>query len=352
MPVTIVSTELEVYKGLNPTGTAAFQTTQQGSPASILVGNAQMGGTNALLPGNQYCARARCTNSESYTTDWCTPRTFKTLPSIAFPETGGSVDLNIVQVNGVWTLMLGDFTEEDDGTHDGTGAGTICWDANVMSIARVFVSIADTGSQNPGGESLHVTTFYTDLQGIGQGYAITETTMTSHGAQFNFEGNHTYYVWLGVTDDIQDASRTYWTPAQTVSTAVAQPVIAITNPTHTFDSVGATVNVTTTETITSIVATLTPTGGGATYTKTLSTSSPQTVVFQNGQTDSQGTTMQIDPNTTYRLTIEVVTPQHASTTASTTITTDPQAVSTLAITSVTNVTPSAATVNLTYGSGS
>lgn len=354
MPVTITSTQIQVYKGLTATGSPAVDTTEQGSPASVIVGNATLGGQGALLPGNQYCARARCTNSESYTSDWTSLRNFQTLASISFPEISGTgnVDLNIRQVAGVWNLLLGDVTAEGDGTYDGTDAGTICYDSSVMSIARVYVSIADTSGQNPGGESLHVTTFYTDLQGIGQGYSISETAMTSHGAQFNFEGNHTYYVWLGVTDNVSDPSRTYWTAAQAVSTAIAQPVISITNPTHTYDSVGATVNVTTTETITSVTATIRPSGGGTTYTKNLSTASPQTVTFTDGETDSLGATVQINPSTTYTVTIEVVTPQHASTTASVQITTDSQAVSSIAITNITGITPSAATVVLTYGSGS
>ena len=346
---TITSTTLEVYKGTSVIpGNLYLQKTEQGSPASISIGSLSLGGNDCLMPGSQYSVRARCTNSESYTSDWTALYPFKSLIAISWAERPGTgqPDVGLNQNSGEWRLYVGDYTVYDDGSEDGSTSGVIAYDTNAMSLDAVYVYV---GTTNNISSAVRLTT---DAQAIGQGYYVNNSMLSQAGAQFTFQGNSTYYVWLGVTDDAQTASRTYTTSSVSVTSGAAAPVVTITNPTHTYNSVGATVNATSSETISSITATLTPTGGGTIYTKNLSTSSPQTVTFADGDTDAGGNTVSITPNTEYRLTIAVVTPSHPSTTASTNITTDAQAVSTLAITSITNVTPSSATVNLTYGSGS
>lgn len=345
----IVSTTLELYKSATVTGSPVKTINEQGSPAQVSLGAVSAGAQDALYPGSQYCVRARCTNDQAYTSDWTAARAFKTLISITWPETlGGATDVNLVQVNGEWTLNIGDITVDATGTDDGATAGTICYNGTDMSLGAVYVYVNNT---NNIGTAVR---FTTDAQGVGQGYSITNAALTAVGAQFSFQENSTYYVWLGVTDDAQDATRTYNTAVQTVSTGYAIPVVTISNPTHTYNSVGATVAVSSSEQITSVVAKLQATGGGTTYVKNLSTSSPQTVSFQNGDTDANSATVQIDPNTTYRLTIYAMTATYntegTAGTAYTLITTDSQAVSTIAITSVDNITPFAASVNLTYGS--
>lgn len=348
MPVTITSTELEVYKGTTVVvGNRVQQKTESGSPATVNIGNASMGDTNALYPGTQYSVRARCTNSESYTSDWTSLYPFKTLISIAWAENqGGNPDVTLHQINGEWHLGVGDYTVIDDGTDDGTTAGSICYDSNAMSLDAIYVYVNTTNNFST---AVRLTS---DAQAMGQGYTITNTMLSAAGAQFTLQENSTYYVWLGVTDDAQTAARTYTTSSASVTSGYAAPVISLTNPTHTYNSVGVTATITSTETLTSVTATVVPTGGGTTYTLAGSTSSPQTFTFTDGATDANGNTIVINPSTEYRLTVTVVTPTHPSTSNYTNITTDSQAVSSIAITSITNVTPASATVNLTYGSGS
>lgn len=357
MPVTIVSTQVQVYPGNTATGTAAYDQTLSNSPAQVVVGNVNLGDTGALMPGSQYCARARCTNSEAYTSDWTALRMFKTLASISFAERQGGVkDVSFTQnqITGNWELHFGDIVSQSGGDYDGSDAGTACWDANVMSIAKVFVSIADIASQNPGQSTAHVTTIQVNPADIldYQDFTVTQQMMTQAGSQFQFEESHTYYVWLGITDDLQNATRTYWTSSVQVATAVARPVITLSNPTHTYNSVGITASVASSETISSIVATCKDANDSLApvFTKTLSTSSPQTVTFTDGDTDSNGATVVINSGVTYSVTITVATPTYPSTSENTTITTDQQTVSTIAITSIDGITPSSAAINLAYGS--
>lgn len=346
---TITSTTLEVYKGTTVVpGNLYLQKTEQGSPASISIGSLSLGGNDCLMPGSQYSVRARCTNSESYTSDWTALYPFKSLISISWAERPGAIgqpDVSLNQNSGEWRLYVGDYTVYDDGTEDGTDAGVIAYDSNAMSLDAVYVYV---GTTNNISSAVRLTT---DILNFEHDYFVNNSMLSQAGAQFTFQENTTYYVWLGVTDDTTDANRTYTTSSASVASGAAAPVIDITNPTHTYNSVGATVNVTSSETISSITATLTPAGGGTTYTKNLSTASPQTVTFANGDTDAGGNTVTIASNTEYRLTITVATSSHPSTSAFRNITTDAQAVSTIAINSVSNISPSGATVNLVYGSG-
>ena len=345
---TITSTTLEVYKGTSVIpGNLYLQKTEQGSPASISIGSLSLGGNDCLMPGSQYSVIARCINSESYISDWTALYPFKTLISIKWAENGGgNPDVTLYQAGGEWRLGIGQYSSIDDGSDDGSTAGTICYDSNIMSVDAAYVYVNTTNNLST------AVRLVTDEQELTQtSYYVTNSMLSAAGAQFTLQENSTYYVWLGVTDDAQTASRTYTTSSASVTSGAAAPVVTITNPTHTYNSVGATVNVTSSETISSITATLTPTGGGTIYTKNLSTSSPQTVTFADRDTDAGGNTVSIASNTEYRLTVTVVTPTHPSTSNYTNITTDSQAVSTIAINSVSNISPSGATVNLVYGSG-
>lgn len=349
MPVTITSTELEVYKGTTVVvGNRVQQKTEVGSPATVNIGNASMGDTNALYPGSQYSVRARCTNSESYTSDWTTLYPFKTLISIKWAENGGgNPDVTLYQAGGEWRLGIGQYSSIDDGSDDGSTAGTICYDSNIMSVDAAYVYVNTTNNLST------AVRLVTDEQELTQtSYYVTNSMLSAAGAQFTLQENSTYYVWLGITDDAQTASRTYTTSVATATSGYAAPAISLTNPTHTYNSAGVTATITSSETLSSVTATIVPTGGGTTYTLAGSTSSPQTFTFTDGATDANGNTIVINPSTEYRLTVTVVTPTHPSTSNYTNITTDSQAVSSIAITSITNISPSSATVNLTYGSGS
>lgn len=343
---TITITELEVYSGTSVVLANRWQQiTEQGAPLDINIGNVIMGELDCLYPGSRYSARARCTNSGGYTSEWTPLYPFKTLISIKWAENlGGQPNITLNQVNGEWHLGIGDYDIINDGSDDGSSAGTISYNTNVTSPSAIYVYV------NTSNDLSTAVRLVTDEQDIRHDYNVTNTMLAASGAQFSFQENQTYYVWLGITDDTQDPYRTYVTESASVSSGVGEPVIILYYPTHTYESVGITADIQTNETITSVIATLTPIGGGTTYTLTGSTSSTQTFNFTNGNTDSNGNTISISPNTTYRLTVTVATPIFPSTSEYEDITTDRQPGESLTVVSVTNIGQTSATVNLFYGS--
>ena len=106
---TIVSTELEIREGTTASGTLVGQKiTESGSPASI---NADIStlGVN-LSPGKQYCARARCTNSDAYTSDFCPPYPFRTL--ILAEIVSATTGCGGVEVEGDLTYDIANYMAE------------------------------------------------------------------------------------------------------------------------------------------------------------------------------------------------------------------------------------------------
>lgn len=305
---TITQTEVEVYTGTShSTGTiVGTKITQSGGPASVNL-NLSTLGVN-LLPGMQYCVRARCTNSEEYTTDWTVDYAFKTLILAEIVSvTGGHSNIHP-------TLM---FTYD---TH-----------ALTVSDCGVYVSTNASGTnaqQYSAG----------DEQTAGQGWDIPLTE------------NTTYYVIPYVLDDLGREYRGDWSDAETVSTGYADPTVTISNVTTTYNNVSGNVTVTTNATLSSVVLKIQATGGGTEYTKTLTAQTGvQAWSVTNGDLDDTSATIVINPSTEYRVTIMATDNGGQHGTATAIATTAAQSGATIAITSVSNITPSSAVVNLTYG---
>lgn len=342
---TIVTTELEVYKGTSAIQQNRIgQITEQGSPASVTLDSNNLTG-GGIMPGCQYSVRARVTNDEQYTSDWTALRNFISQVAINWPELQGGVkDVHMQFSGGRWVLVLGDMDVKDDGSYSDE-AGYICYDANAVTAANIRVRMYVNNVNN------FNTAVYKefDLDDL-PGFIIANNELPGLGASFSFQENTTYYVWIAVTDNTSDATRLYVNPSRTTAaTTYAPPVVTLGNPTHTYNSVGATASWSTNETVTGVVARCVDTGGGTIYEKNITGNSPQSILFTDGDVDANGNTVVINDNTTYRITVIVSTTSQTGQTY-TDITTDQQSVSSVAITGV-ETTPTSALVHITYGTG-
>lgn len=315
---TIVSTELEIRLGTTASGALVGQKiTESGSPSSINADISTLG--VALSPGTQYCARARCTNSDEYTSDWTAPYAFK---SLILAE-------------------LGTITPDCDGSLS-MDDGVLTYDTNDANIhpdyAGVYVSTSASGANATKITATDIQTF--TGQGFDFGSGLVEHTL--------------YYVIPFVIDQDNREYKADWSEAESVMTKYARPTVSISNVAHTYNSISGNVTIATSDTLGSAYLTIVPTGGGTAHTVNLTASTGlQSWSVQDGDTDSQGNTITISPSTEYRITIYAVNSETGGCTGSAqaTVTTDQQALSTIAITSVTSITPTSAVVNLSYGDG-
>lgn len=306
---TIVSTELKVYTGTTTSGTQVGSTiTKQGSPASVNLNSTELG--VALSAGTQYCVVARCSNDESYTTDWTNPYAFKTL---IFTEI-----LTLTGGNGHLSPELG-FTYD---TNDPNISVTDC---------GVYVSTSPTGT-NPTQISAG------DEQTAEQGWVIT--TLTE---------NTTYYVIPYVVDQDNREYRGEWAEAEQASTGYNVPTVTITNVATTYNSITGNVAVSTNDTVSAVYATIVPTGGGTAHTINLTaTTGTQTWSITDGDTDRDGNTITINSSTEYRITIYATNTHGGTGSAQATATTAAQSTATISITSISSITPTSAVANLSY----
>ncbi len=310
MPVTITSTDVKVHAGTTTSGSQIGSTiTTQGSPSTVNLDSTTLG--VALQAGHQYCVVARCTNSDGFTSDWTAAYTFKTL-----------IYAEIVTLSG--------------------GAGTISpelsftYDHNAISVQSCGVYL----SKNPSGSN--ATKYTTDEQGAGQGWVID-----------NLDENTTYYAIPFVIDNLNREYAGDWAEAESANTGYAAPEVVITNVATTYNSITGNVAISTNDTLRSVTLQIIATGGGSYQYKTLTaTTGTQTWSVANGDLDNQGNPITINPSTEYQIKIEAINTSGGSGFAQVVATTQQQQQSTIAITSISDVTPSSATVNLSYGAGS
>ena len=308
----IISTEIKVYAGTTTSGSQIGSTitdSTSGGPSSVNLNSTSLG--VALSAGEQYCVIARCTNDESYTTDWTQPYPFKTL---IFTEIlSASVRQNII------TPVL-DFT----------------YNSNVLSVSDCGVYISTNASGS------NATKQATDEQDAGQGWDLT-----------GLSENTRYYLIPYVIDDLGREYKGDWADAESCLTGYAVPTVVISNVATTYNSITGNVNITTNDTLSGVTATITPTGGGATQTVALTaTTGLQTLSLVGGTTPLVGGgTLSLTPSIEYRITVTATNTSGGSGNATVTATTAAQSTATIAITSITGITPFAATVNLSYGGG-
>ena len=307
---TIISTELKVYAGTTTSGSQIGNTitdSTSGGPASVNLDYSSLGAY--LSPGEQYCVVARCTNDEQYTTDWTSPYAFKTLILAEIVTiTGGNGRINPEM----------SFTYNDQ----------------VLSNIECGVYV----STNASGAGA-VKKAASDEQEAEQGWDIT-----------GLNENTTYYVVPFVKDDLNREYVGDWSEAETVSTGYAVPVVTLSSITTTYNSISGNLNVSTNDTLSSVYIDLQATGGGTHYqfNKTATTGTQQ-FTLTNGDTDRNGATVVINPSTEYRIVVYATNTSGGIGNGTAVATTAAQSTATIQITSVTGITPSSATVNLSYG---
>lgn len=305
----IISTELKVYSGTTTAGSQIGNTiTQQGSPATVALDSTSLGAN--LSAGEQYCVIARCTNDEEYTTDWTQPYPFKTLILAEIITISGN--------NGVLNAELS-FTYNDQ----------------VLSIQDCGVYV----STNANG---------TNAQKISAG-----DEQTAEQWQItNLSENTRYYVIPYVVDNVGDG-REYkgnWAEAEEASTGYSAPVVNISNIVTTYNSLSGNVTVTSNDTLQSVKLSIIPTGGGSYQYITLNAQTgTQQWSITNGDLDDNDNPITINPSTEYRIAVNAVNTSGGSGSDAKTATTLQQSTETIAITGINNITPTSATVNLSYG---
>lgn len=304
---TITQTELKVYAGTTTSGSQIGNTiTEQGSPATVSLNLSSLGAS--LQAGHQYCVVARCTNSESYTTDWTAPYTFK-------------------------TLIMASINTFTGGNSKVSPEMSFSYDNNVISVADCGVYL----STNASGTNA-VKYSAADEQQAGQGWdiAVSENTI--------------YYAIPFVVDDLGREYKGDWADAEATSSGYAYPTVTISNVATTYNSITGNVAVSSNDTISSVILQIIPTGGGNYQYKTLTAQTgTQTWSVTNGDLDDSSNPITINPSTEYSIRITATGTHSGSTDARVTATTAAQATATIAITSISGVTPTSAVVNLAYG---
>lgn len=305
----IISTDLKVYRGTTTSGSQVGNTISvQGSPSSVNMDYSTLG-TN-LNPGDQYCVVARCTNDESYVTEWTSPYPFKTL---IFTEI-----LSVSARQNILTPVL-DFT----------------YNSEVLRVSECGVYYSTSASGTSATKSAA-----SDEQEAGRGFDLT-----------GLRENTRYYLIPYVIDDLGREYKGDWVDAESSITGYAAPTVVISNVATTSNAITGNVDITTNDTLASVYAVVTPTGGGSNQTVALAnTTGLQTLSLVSGITPLVGGgTLVLNPSTEYRITVTATNTSGGSGNATVTATTASQSTSSIAITGITNIGVHSATVNLAYG---
>lgn len=307
--ISIVSTEIQVHSGTSTSQQVGSTITLQGSPTDVNLDYSTLGAY--LSAGSQYNCRARCTNSESVTTEWTQPYFFK-------------------------TLILAELTSLTGGCGKLFPEGELTYDSGVLGVAECGVYIS-TNASGAGAVKYAAS----DSQEFGQGWELT-----------TLNENTTYYVVPFCTDT---DGRTYiapWSDAEQANTSYKAPVVLISNIATTYNSVSGTVAATTNDTVGSAYVTLQSSGGGTVWRKNLTASTTsQPFSFTDGETDDNGVTISIAESTEYRVVCYFANASGCSGNAVTTATTAQRQTSTIAIGGIDNITPNSAVAHLLYAVG-
>ena len=320
---TITSTELEVYLGSTSSGgtLVGHKITEQDAPNSICMNLSTLG--VELSPGTQYCCRARCTNSEQYTTDWTLDRAFKTLILAELGTLTGNCG-NLYMCDGVLTYNIQNFLSSC-----GLILKTSENDPNPLTVTMTEADFTDTQ----------------DVTLIPDSGTLAENT--------------TYYVLPWATDV---DGRTYtgaWADRESVNTGFLPPTVSINNASATYNSISFNVTLGSSTTIGFAQIDIRPTGGGQAWKKSILTSTGvQAITLTSGdQMDSTlpaggSTTLTLNPSTEYRITVTSYNTGggvSCQTVQTLTITTSQQQTATISISGITNITPTSACATLAYG---
>ena len=307
----IISTELKVYAGTTTNGQQIGSTitdSTSGGPATVNLNLSTLGAD--LQPGQQYCVIARCSNNESFTTEWTSPYAFKTL-----------ILAEIVSISG--------------GNASISPKLSFTYDKLVLTNAECGVYL----STNASGTSAVKHTAPGE-QEAGKGWTIS-----------GLNENTTYYAVPYVIDDLGREYRGDWADAQSANTGYANPTVTISNVATTYNSITGNVSITSNDTISSVVLRIEPTGGGEPQYKTLTAETgTQTWSVTDKDLDDSSNPIDIKPSTEYRIQITATGSHSESKMAQATATTAAQSTATIAITGIDQITPNSARVLLSYGS--
>lgn len=307
---TIISTEIKVYEGTTTAGQQVGNTitdSTSGGPSSVNLNYSTLGAY--LNAGDQYCVVARCTNDESYTSDWTSPYPFKTLILAELDTLTGGVGMLSPEMS---------FT----------------YNSNVLSISDcgVYVSTSASGSN---AQKISAS----DPQEAGQGWQIT-----------GLNENTTYYVIPFVVDDLGREYKDEWSNAESANTGYLVPTVTVTNLATTYNSISGNLSVSTADTLSSVWIDIAATGGGPHYrVNKTATTGTQTFSITDGDLDYQGNPISIASSTEYRIVVYATNTSGGTGNGQGIATTAAQSQATISITGVTNITPTSAVVNLSYG---
>lgn len=274
-----------------------------------------------LAPGTQYCARARCTNSDQYTTDWTADHTFRTLIL---------AELDSVTVGCESVNVVGDLTYD----HQDPNIG--------VTQCGLYVSTT-AGGTNPTKITIPEQSF-----DDAQGYDIT--TLNEHT---------TYYAVPFVLDQDNREYVGEWVNAETFTTKYNAPVITpVGNITTTYNRISGSIDIASSDsTVTNVHLTIVPSGGGTAWTLNLTNAKgTQTFSITNGDPATSSTpagqnTIVINPSTTYTIRFYATNGETGGCTGNylVTATTTQQEQSEIDIINFTNVGTTSACASMWYG---
>lgn len=303
MPATIIRSEVKIFSDSAMTQQVGSTITTNSAATAITADATSLG--VALSAGANYWATARCTNSEDYTSAWTELYNFKTL-------------INVQSV--------------DAPTPGATSIGMNC-----RATYTSAVSVSEIG-------------YYYSTSADGSNATRVVCADEQQWEQFDITGlqEHTlYYIIPFVVDNLNREYHPDWSEAEDVSTTYSRATITFNSNPTTYNSITSNVTLTSTTAITNAFVTI-QTNGGTQYKLNLNnTTGAQSVTFTSGATDANGATIAISPSTTYTVVCSV-TNSAGTNTANTTTTTAAQQTSAVEISSITNITPTSATVNLSF----
>lgn len=362
---TIESTTYELYKGttISPANLVEGfpkthnNTAQEQTALSVNLGAAP-GATGELYPGTTYGVRAYCTaeaDSPWYPSTGTGLVPFTTQISIEWATSASAHGCTFVEnASHQFELHLPAFQENSQGGNTADEAGCN-YNSTDTTPAKVWVYI---GKTNVLANAVKIQ--YSRQEFFQGGVTITNANLTSAGAQWGFDENTQFYVWVGVTDNSSSDGTTandtrlfVNSSYASLQTAIATPVVTIGQISSTYNSVTVSnVSATSSETISSgyiEISTSNSFAAGQTSRINLSNPIPSTFTITDGDTDYQGGTISIQPSTPYYVRIMVATTTYPATSSNVANTTTPAAVTgTIYISGITNISPSGATVNIGY----
>ena len=315
---TITDTYLEVYLGTTTSGSLVGQQIHKsGSPDYIYLNNTELGVN--LNPGTRYCARAKCRNSDNVESEWYGPVPFQT-------KILAEIEDISIQCGGTLNVT-----------------GTLTYDTNDSYVqvthCGVWISANSSGAN------------YVEFDdGDGRDF-------TSGGMQVgNNLAEHTRYYLVPFATD--QASQTYhgeWTNAEEILTKYNAPTIQFSSTTHTYNSVGGSVTLNSSDNLkTGGCYVETWTGAGTHYKLNLTTDKviSQTFLFEDGQLDANGNTISIVSGVVYYIRATAQNNETGGCTGieTTSVTTDQPSPATITLT-ISDVKPTRAKANLAYPQG-